>query len=331
MTSNTIKLNIYIIHSPTFAAARKKNCMQFLQELGKHPKCQHIQTVAKFVEVFEPVEITKQELKVATNLDKTGNAMFDSVLKTLHIRNISNAFKHAQAFKEIAITSDDDAVNMIIEDDILYGVNVFENLATVLESYPKNADFIFLGLPMANNATNNTFIPFSDMYNIAPTCESYLISKAFACHLSAHMLPIKFTTNVQLSFKMQDRPNVYVTKPNLFIDGSKYGAFPSTVEVNNMLFMNPVYHKLQEIAKKEIVTEEDELNFERLFKQSNVSGHPDMVFLLAIVKRKRGKITESKKMHDNVYANLKEHHGVFSNESEFLKSYIDLFRLTQSI
>ena len=322
-------VNIYFIHSPTFTSVRKNNCMQFLQQLGNHEKAKNLRIVAKFIEVFEPHQISPQELKACTNLDKTGSELFDTVLKNLHVRNVSNALKHFQAFKEIAACTNEDAIHVVLEDDILYGSAVFENLVKIFEVLPKTADMVFLGLPMANNGSTNPFALFSEMYNIAPSCESYIISKAFATHLAANFLPIKFSTNVHLTYKLQGRPNVFVTKPNLFIDGSKFGAFPSTVETNNTLFMNPTYHKLAVIVKKESVSKVEEDEFESLMAQCNVPNHPDVLFLKAVLKKRLGHLEESKTIHETIYQALKEHHGVFSNESEFLKSYIDLFRLTQ--
>lgn len=322
-----IDLNIYIIHSD-IVKIRKDMCMKLLNKL-KESNSFNITT--HFITEHEADQIPAQAVKQITDFAKTNNKMFDGLLQSLHIRNVSNSMKHYKAIQMIA-SSTADGMHLVIEDDVIYGENVSPFLHEICTQFQSSgAHMCFLGLPSSQSQTS-TLIDFKTLYNVAPACESFLLSTAGAKMLLKPFLPIKYKTNIHLSYLISTLPEFKccLSKVAVFIDGSKLGVYLSSIEVNNQLFMNPDYFKLKQLVDKNEYTEDDKSMIRKLLTEIKFRNHPDIVLCAVIFEEKIGNYSNAMKLCNDLYTVYKHNNCIVNNESNFLKTYISLFRHCQA-
>jgi hypothetical protein len=321
-----ISINLLIIHSK-LVEVRKNMVMALVEKLQK---ANLFKVAYAFIEDFETEQITKELIHNSTNLDKINDgSVFDSALSSLHTRNISNSFKHAKAISWLADNASDDSINIIIEDDVLFGDAIDTLLHSAVAQLPPDFEFIFLGLPSTTTKPPNGFNyeKFSIAYNIAPCCESYIISKSCARKMKDSFFPIKFTTNIQLSFIIQKQNiNAYFIQPNLFIDGSKFGVYLSSVEANNTLVMNPEYHQLKAILDKATLSAEDFEKVKILKNTMKFRNHPDIIALLGMHEWKQNNVDQAKTFFESAFKVYKANNCLMNNQSNFLRAYIEMYK-----
>jgi hypothetical protein len=322
-----ILLNLYVIHSK-IVAARKDAVMQLAKKLNDSNL---FKVNMKLVEDYEPDQISGDMIKKYTNFEKTGVEHFDSQLKSIHIRNLSNGLKHFAAIQHIANTEsmETPCVNLVVEDDILYGERIVEQLIDVIQSLPTDFDLVFTGLP--NNKAANGYVPFNELYKIAPSCESYIISSSCAKKVHTSYLPIKFSTNIHLSYIIHKlNLAAFIAKSHVFIDGSKYGVYLSVIEPNNMLWMNPDFHKLKAISESSDKSAEHVQKVIAMFNGMQFKNHPDVMHMYArFVKNNVGDLQKVREIYAAIYAALSQNNCLLNNESLFLKDYIEICAHTQ--
>ncbi len=320
-------LRVYIIHSRTVAPVRRDPTLALCAQLQQHAPGLQV----SFVDGFEPDEITPELIRNTTNLDKPGDERFDGLLDNLHRRNLSNTLKHHIALKHIVETDPSgEHHHLILEDDVVAGDASPAALAEVI-ARSDGADITFLGLPApaagVSSSSSRSDFDVRAVYNVLPSCESYLIKPSAAAKLAAALLPIKFRTNVQISYALHVlHPDLRVraTQPTIFMDGSKLGATISTIEANNALIYNASFGALEQrlapSAPKPSVQEVREL------AASTTSQHPDVQYRLGLLFKRAGDKVEALKRFQAAYAEYKAGHAVINSRSHFLKAYIDLHR-----
>lgn len=321
-----ISINLLIIHSK-IVEVRKNMILSLIEKLQKSSL---FKVAYAFIEDFEADQITPELIQKSTNADKLNDgSVFDSINCSLNTRNLSNSFKHIKAISYIADKMSDDSINIIIEDDVLFGDAVETMLHDSVRQLPEKFDIIYLGLPSTGTkpATGFNFEKFSTAYNISPVSDSYIISTACAKKLKSSFFPIKFTTNIQLSYIIQKHElNAYFIQPNIFIDGTKFGVYLSSIEPNNSLIMNPEYHQLKSVLDKNVLSIEDMKKVEELESTMKFKNHPDLVSLLGMYEWKKNNKDKAKQLFETAYKVYKTNNCLLNNQSKFLKSYIEMYR-----
>ena len=216
---------------------------------------------------------------------------------------------------------------------MLYEERLCEQLEQLVKDFdPSKHELVFLGLPSNIDAKKNNvrFQNTKEVLKVLPYCDSYMVSKACAKNLHKNYLPIKFVNNVQLSYVLEkSKTDSFLVVPNIFMDGTKYGMFLSTLSPNNQLIFNNEYMQVkQQLANPANLPN---ANLEKIFKESPLSMHPDFNFLYAqyLVACKR--YAEANDVFENSLKVYLANNCVVNHETQFLKEFIRVNKYTQEI
>lgn len=342
MDSTQKTLNIYFIHAKHLSN-REKLMEDFKHLIKKYnfiniSKC-NIHTIEKYDPNSINMELVQKTVNYSPIKDgdesrsqeekQKGLEYFNGALKNLHVFQLSNTLKHYEAMKLIS-ENDDNSMNIVLEDDILYEERILLNIERVLKECDNNYSMIFLGLP-SNIRSNgkHIFQDINEVYRVLPYCDSYLISRECAKKMYQEFLPIKWVGNIQLSYLIEKlKINAKITVPNLFMDGSKFGIFLSTLNPNNQLVFNNDYMTVLNGLNKSPL---DKTNLEKIFAKSQIAQNPDFMYLHAKYLTKIKKYNNAEKVYETALKIYENNANVVNHDSEKLKDYIRLYKTLQNI
>jgi GR25 family glycosyltransferase involved in LPS biosynthesis len=259
---------------------------------------------------------------------------FNAVIKPLGATQISNCLKHKMALEAVASCPDDNQMHLVIEDDILFNDEVVASLQKAMDHAKQTAAsngnrlMMFLGVPSAQ--TDTTLVRnVTDTFRFLPCNDSYLINNVAARAILPHFLPMRFPVHLQFTFaaaRIEGMP-LQMIAPNVFIDGTKLGVFPSNVEPNNRLLFNSVYNRLSQMIDayddKEASTKPE---IEELFKAFEYKSNPEYMYLKAKYEVKKGNFDFAMALFKHTYSQYDAIGAPLSQGSEFMKDYMRLFR-----
>lgn len=356
-TENNICLNLYIIHRSDFTK-RKDIVEENIKALQKLTSDNSITLNHTYVEkyLFSELPSKIDEFKDKIKLESVGNKNFDDLLQNLHINHISNISNHIYALELIQThikSHNKDNIKhlyLILEDDIVCLNTIEQNFKNVLNHLAKEEfeyDLLFTGLPIvidnekinknADKKIDNIEYKFIASYlPIIPSCDSYFISPQCVDKLLKEIYPIHYIYNIQLSYLMHklQLKNYYIT-PNIFIEATKIGLLPSSININNAHIYSEPFMKMVDILNipkdefnKDV--EKYEKEFNTLYETLKQHNNPDNLYLFAILHNKLNK-------HETALNIFKEAHKLYNNqpsnivnESNFIKDYIATYKYLQS-
>lgn len=259
-------------------------------------------------------------------------SFYNNFLKNIHVFQLSNTLKHFKVLEEISKESNEDDINLVLEDDIIYEDKVCMMLEKLINDLPSSYDLMFLGFPSNIDSKKRNLVKFQNVHEVFPRvlpyCDSYIVSKATATKLYENYLPIRFVNNVQLSMVMEKlKLSGLIAIPNIFMDGSKIGAYLSLLTPNNLLLFNGEYMRVKTALSIPNTISKDEKNIiEKIFKESQLNNHPDFMYLKALFFAKEGKQKEAEKLYENALKIYQMNNCIVNHESQFLKDYLRLYR-----
>jgi len=332
-------LHVYVLHA-TSLASRKKLCDELHSKLT-HAMSENIFKTVQF-EYIESHDISKiDNATVQKYVDLTKGPVasaFDSLLKGLHIRQLSNALKHYEAIQKVAL-SDENTFSLIIEDDVVYSDNVVERLVKILkalENAKDSWDVNFLGLPQPLNEDPESvrISPVESIFKILPDISSYVLTRKSAEKLLNVFLPVRFCTNVHLSYlyleKAKDKLKFTMTTPNVFVDGSKFGVYLSSINPNNKLILNQDYSKLHnKIHSQTQFSDQNKQEINTTFETMSFNNHPEIQCLKGMFEMKIGNYETAKEIFDKCYQTYMNNDCLLNSESEFLQVYARVHKYLQ--
>lgn len=319
-------LKVFIIHSPSLDI-RKQHIKKFVDILDS------VKIDYEYVESYEPNKITQQDVQQKVDLSKKNTGeLFDELVRNLHVNQISNALKHCEAINLANKVQDKYENFLFVEDDILFGDDMIEKLREALTLYRNDTnDILFLGLPSLapiEHKNQIQIIPTTQFYKLFPCCESYLIKAATISKIAPLVYPIKYVTNFQLSY-IATTNNLQTTMvvPNIFLDGSKYGAFLSSIDPNNKMLFNPEFIKLANLVQSNASSQVIESTFDSI----KFRNHPDVMHLQAIYLMSKGDYAKAETILENILQLTTQNGCIINNETEFLLTYMRLHKFTQDL
>lgn len=330
-------LDIYIIHCAALAV-RKNLILNLLDKLKVSKLFGSIN--ATFVSQHDPNDIVIDQARNLVKLDKNlDDPMYNSLVRNIHIKQLSNVLKHMEALKTIAFKEgrDADSISLVIEDDVVFGDNVELLLQSVLNRLKPNGDFkepwdvMFLGFPQPITTTSDKLAaPANEFFKICPTTDSYLITKSKAKMMLDSYVPIRFTNNIQMSWVMKTlnfKP--YFSTPNIFADGSKYGVYISVLDPNNRLILNHEYKQLFQTVAKDVMSKEEKESTAKLLENIRFKNHPDVMYQAAMFNAKMGNIKVAQLGFEEALKIYVTNDAIIDSNSEFLMNYIKLHKYIQ--
>lgn len=329
------KLNIYFIHSKTLP--ERKSVIDNLTTTIKKYKFKNVVVSSiQIIDNYDPDDITMDTIRSYVDYKKIEEPhvdFYNQLLRNLHVNQLSNTLKHKQTLEMIAKNSNDNEINLVLEDDVLYEDKICVSFEKMLNALPKKYDVIMLGMPTTSEVQDKTKFAFQDthkIFRVLPVCDSYLITHSAAKALAMNYSPIKFANNLQLSY-IADKLGIETLQsiPNIFIDGTKYGLFLSKLSSNNPLIFNNDFITLRSVVSKDVLTKHDKKQVEELLTKSPIKDNPDFIHLECTYHIKNQNYKKAIQRFEVAYNTYNANGCILSNDSLFLKDYIRTHKYIQ--
>jgi GR25 family glycosyltransferase involved in LPS biosynthesis len=305
-------MRVFVITSE-LTAIRRRHVGQLLAEIEKEIPDIRVE----FVTECEPGDTEGIDSLVKLDRLEEPLAKYNRFTKTLHVRNVSNARKHQLALSRAAAC---EGPSLIVEDDIVSGENFVSVLKKCLED--KSWRVLMLGLPGRAAGIH----PLRDIHETLPSCDSYLVTPDAAKTLADAFFPLRFVTNVHLSLLFDVTGTApHMCAPNVFVDGSKYGVYASTLSPNNPLFLNKAYMEARNVLSDDARWAENGHKVLDALLASPFKNHPDFVYLRALYERRRSGARAAELVFSTALKLYDDNNCIVNNESEFLRQYIALY------
>jgi GR25 family glycosyltransferase involved in LPS biosynthesis len=288
--------------------------------------------ISEFISEYDPENIKVENISSLFSIEKTGNETFDRFANNLTLGQVSNALKHATAIQKASLSAN---ISIILEDDVLYQDDIMPVIEDAIEKFSqdKSVTFSMLGMPSKVAVVQTSpisFIDSSQQHPILPACDSYIMKPETASVLAQQIFPIKFIYNIHLSWIMtKTKIPLHMTNRNIFVDGSKYGAFLCSLDTNSILPFNMDFITIyQTILSASPTLTETEL-IDRL-NNCKFQNHPAMLHLRALflIKYKKDYVG-ARKILDNAFDILKQNNCVLNGTSPIMSTYVGLFKHLQ--
>lgn len=327
MVNNTTAVDIYILHSKTLPN-RDQSVKDLTTKLQAHAY-QNIKIGAiNIIQSNDPSDIhinIIQQIIDYAQIQDPSLAAFNQYIRNIHINQLSHTLKHLDAFQQM--NKSEAVFNVVIEDDALCGDDVGKKLDECFGMLdPKEHALTFIGLP--GPETSQSIKPCQENALI-PLIDSYIITKDAASLLSSNFLPIKFTSMFQMNYLIQKlKLKTTQTAMNIFMNGSRYGAFVSSLNPNNTLVFNPDYMTLYNLLNSQKIDDE---KVRKLTEESAVKTSPDFMYLVAKYWTFRQQYKEAEKTYTDAYNIALTNGGIINHESTMLKDFIRLCKHLQPV
>jgi len=326
------KINIIVIHTPNL-----KNRTHYINSTLTYLK----NTLEKngFISNIlisnkpEQEDILKDinEYNKRVNYDKENNNIFDNLITSLNVNEISNIEKHRNALKLVK----ENELNLIIEDDLIISKDYIDNIDNlfkiILTDY--NFDILITSDFVSDEDTNLKLIDFNNYNKVLITKSSYFINKNAADKLYDFLNILKYDMKTALSKFILDNIDLNVKLLNkcTFLEGSKVGIFLSSTKNKNFLSQNGNYIELIKIINNNIIDDNMYNNALKLYKTLEYLDNAEILHLYGILQYKRGNIDEAKKYMKEALLKLDKNYGFFSKTNDILNNAINICQFDQSL
>jgi len=191
---------------------------------------------------------------------------------------------------------------------------------------------IFSSIPYNQNDSEDIDLINISNISIIPSKESYFVTQRCARRLYDSFENFTYIIRVQLSqFLINNHGfSVFFTNKRITIDGSKIGAFPSSIHETNHLIYNLEYMNLHSyLLKDESEIIRDYANVIAIHKTVDSIKNSDIELLFAKILMKIGKIKEAKNRLLLAVSYAKSNKALINNRCEIINMLIDISGKTQ--
>ena len=144
-----------------------------------------------------------------------------------------------------------------------------------------------------------------------------------------------FKLNIKLTLSKFLKDNKYTAMSYnkiTFIEGSKLGLYPSSVNPNNYLFLNNNYISLKQLSEKNELTEEDIRNAEKIYDDSRNIPSVDIQGLMGTIYFNYKDYKKAKEYMNTSLNNLKKCKGYsIMKNNELLNNTINIYKYDQDM
>ena len=335
-----IVVNIYVIH---YAKLEQRSQIFSKLQTTTHNIVNNHKNISFNIEKvskFDPHTLTNEFIKrifESTEIKEgEGNVHFNKFkLQTYQPQFMSNCLKHLDALKSISKNSGEEDINIILEDDALFDSSFeTEFVDFVTRKLYENNDIIFLGFPSVSEdtekSTSSKIVQITEKNKIFPCCESYYVSKSCAHALIEDFIPIRYPYNIQLSYLI-DKKSIKMARyqPNMFLDGSKTGLYPSSISSNNVILFNLTYKNIYTLLSEDKLSHDDIKTVRTLLDSNKMKNSPDFIFLEGLFYLRTNEFEKSKEYFDKAIQLYELHNSPLNNQSMIIQNYIELCRQIQ--
>jgi hypothetical protein len=247
----------------------------------------------------------------------------------MHSPQLSQSLKHIEALRAIAESDDEHALHIVLEDDVLVATKDLSSaLLDLNKALQKQPDWslCFLCNIVKSSPSTPLLVPVEP--NELTFVSAYAVSKTAAQSLLDVFFPIRQIYNLHLRACCTPSDlQCFRVSRSIFINGSKFGGFASSVDPSNALVFNPFYIQLKNL----IINNKIEL-IDKCINDASPSLDKNQDFLAlvfdAYILTKR--YQQAKLVIDKAY-HLAGANGAFlTNESPILKKAITVYKYLQT-
>lgn len=310
------KIDLYVISSKSTQARAAR--MDALVQLLKGRFDVWVRSVTE----PEPESMSRADVLAKVLIEKVNNSTYDARLRNLQACHVSNALKHAEALRLVSESTRIGSLPIVLEDDAVAGGGVCDSLASLIQQMDARVECQFVALGLGGGAAGLHRVP--EEHKVLPVCNAYAVRPALAARLASSFLPLRYVTNVHLSY-LADLFGVpvFAWSPGVFLDGSKTGADVSTLSPTNELIFNADYVRAKKLleergadAAREVIA---------IVEASGLAGHPDFMHLRARAVRHAEGAEAARRVYEEALLAYDARSGLVNNESRFLIDYVELF------
>lgn len=332
---------IHVIHTSSLTIRMQKlePILQLLKTLGKN---NGYKVEVAFTITPDPENLQGQieDLQKKVSYDKTDSELFNQCIQILSLEMISNIEKHKETLSKIANSksNNDKDLHLIIEDDMIILKDCIESFEDILKMDHSKLDWdmIILGLSKSVDPKETQKLEKLNELNsdgkILPSKEAYFIRKNVATKILKEFEVYKFTYRVQLSWIINNSPELKVCYPlkRTTIDGSKLGLFTSTIHSNNVLSYNNEYMQLYRFltASKEDI-EKNMGAIDQLYKTVKSLNSPDFTHLYGLLKIKTDALREGETILLEAIDQMRKSQGLLNSRSDLANNLVELYQHLQ--
>lgn len=336
-----VKLNVFVVYSPHLEnrANHINSTIDFIKNTSE--KAGFVFNVNIIVDPSrEYIDKNIELFKNRINYDKYPsvsdiNKEFNSMIQILNPSQISNIEKHRGIYKHIMDQSEDD-IYMIIEDDVVIGKEYIYNIEKLFnnlkdKTFEDNWDILFTCLPSMKQEGKMKLEYIKDSYTTLICKSSYFIKPSLCKDLYKYTEVLKFTLKNSFARFFYENPHInamYLNK-HTFLEASKIGIVPSSVNPNNFLFQNNQFILLTEISKLPVIKEDDLKEANKLFEIAKQTDSADILHIMGIIHYKYKDYNKAKEYMSAAVDNLKKNKGYLQQNSEILNNCINMYQYEQ--
>lgn len=336
-----VKFNLYVIYSPHLENRQKyiNSTIDFIKK-----SCEKQEFVFNINVIADPskefidknIEAFNKRVKYDKYTEDTkANRDYNALIHPLNSCQISNIEKHREIYKHVMNQPDDD-IYMVIEDDAVVGQEYIQNIELMLKKLKENTldawDILFTCLPSVNQEGKMRLVPIKDVYTTLMCKSSYFVKPSLCKQLYEYTDVFKFTLKNGLSRFFYENPhvNAMFLNKHTFLEASKIGIVPSTINPNNFLFQNNQFIQLTNISNKGDITPEDIKEAERIFENCKSMESADISHVMGVIYYKCNDYNNAKKYMTDAVSILKKNKGYLQQNSEILNNCINIFQFEQA-
>lgn len=282
-------VRVYVIHARPLRDVRESSIKHVLS--GLRGGAERISWITK----HDPDELLAMpSLTECTDFTPVAG-VFGTMLRQMHVNQLSNAMKHAEALRRIAefpTEGDDDPLHLVLEDDCVLAedagepADVLRNMVQLAATRRNwGAFFPCVAVPGDGEVqdVSKQGTPF-----MPATVNAYFVTPQFAKRMQPWFQRIKFAWHIQLAYCMHmaqsDAPvPVMATRSMALLDGSKTGHFMSTLAGENALSLCPDFIELVKLVTKGAASRKqvDAVLASFRARPGVLQDHPDMLRVYA--------------------------------------------------
>lgn len=332
-------LNLYIIHS-THLINRVKYMNSSIEIIKKIANENSIDV--KFIFIKEPtkdfiesnIDIYNKNVKYEKEEGENADEQFNNMINTLNANQISNIEKHREVLKNI---NNNDELHFIIEDDVLVGEEYVSNINELFKNFSNNEmlnwDILFTCLSSIKGDKQLSLVSSREQYKFLLNKSSYFIKADTSKKLYEYLEIYKYNLKTSISKFIWNNKEIKscVLNKHTFLEGSKIGIFPSSLNSSNFLFQNMNFVEIAKLTNVDKITDDIINKALEYYKRNENMGSPDIIHSMGVLYYKKGDYENAKKYMTLACEKMKSEYGLITRASEILNNAINIYQYDQNM
>ena len=332
-------LNLYLVHSINLTNRLKylnstiEILKKTIEDIGYNINIIIIKEPSReFIE--KNIDLYNKRVKYNKEEGDKADEQFNDLIQTLNACQISNIEKHRGVLNNIKNPHE---LHFVLEDDVLVGEDYINNIKELFVNLYENKindwDILFTCIATIEHDKPINVIDSRQQYKFLINKSSYFITPECAKKLYDYLDIFRHNLKTAISKFVWDNKDIksFVLNKHTFMEGTKMGIFPTSLNYNNFLFQNINYVRLTTITNLNEISDEKLKEALEHYKHLEKLNNPDSLHALGIIYYKRNEFDNAKKYMIEACEKLETNQGYVSKGSEILNNAINMFQHEQCL